>query len=321
MARSRPAPRAAALAAARRRRSLDGRARQHATRARSRATGWRSTTRRGLRVVVEPAVPERWYWPVRDGRPQKLERAQFVNELIREIRETARRVRPHAATARARPLPPAGLLHGDDVRPDPRARGGRRRPRGARLLRRGWSASPTSSTRSARIAPTRTRSRSASTPATATTRPRTSGPGPRSASTGCATATSGYGPRRRPHERPRGPGRRGAGRPAVPAPPAAPAIGRRAALDRCSPASCSRRSPCGCGTSTTGSRSRSTPTRPSTSCPGGRDVPRRPRPRLLREPVRAHLSAVRGLRPLPRVPFGGGAISPAASRPTPRRRS
>jgi hypothetical protein len=42
---------------------------------------------RELRVVVEPAVPERWYWPVRDGRPAKLERAQFVNELIREIRE------------------------------------------------------------------------------------------------------------------------------------------------------------------------------------------------------------------------------------------
>ena len=36
---------------------------------------------RGLRIVVEPAVPERWYWPVRDGRPQKRDRPQFVNEL------------------------------------------------------------------------------------------------------------------------------------------------------------------------------------------------------------------------------------------------
>jgi hypothetical protein len=53
---------------------------------------------RGLRVVVEPAVPERWYWPVRDGRPRKLERAQFVNEVIREIRaehvEYGRTLRP-----------------------------------------------------------------------------------------------------------------------------------------------------------------------------------------------------------------------------------
>ncbi len=43
--------------------------------------------RRDLRAIVEPAVPERWYWPVRDGRPQRLPRAQFVNEFIRDIRE------------------------------------------------------------------------------------------------------------------------------------------------------------------------------------------------------------------------------------------
>jgi hypothetical protein len=53
---------------------------------------------RGLRIVVEPAVPERWYWPVRDGRPQKRERPQFVNEIIREIRaehvEYGRTLRP-----------------------------------------------------------------------------------------------------------------------------------------------------------------------------------------------------------------------------------
>ncbi len=42
---------------------------------------------RGLRAVIEPAVPERYYWPVRDGRPKKLERPQFVNEIIRDIRE------------------------------------------------------------------------------------------------------------------------------------------------------------------------------------------------------------------------------------------
>jgi hypothetical protein len=53
---------------------------------------------RGLRVIVEPAVPERWYWPVRDGRPKRLERSQFVNEVIREIRakhvEYGRTLRP-----------------------------------------------------------------------------------------------------------------------------------------------------------------------------------------------------------------------------------
>jgi hypothetical protein len=44
--------------------------------------------RRELRIVIEPAVPERYYWPVRDGRPRKLERAQFVDEFIRDIRAT-----------------------------------------------------------------------------------------------------------------------------------------------------------------------------------------------------------------------------------------
>ena len=43
--------------------------------------------RRELRAIIEPAVPERYYWPVRDGRPQRLPRAQFVNEFIRDIRE------------------------------------------------------------------------------------------------------------------------------------------------------------------------------------------------------------------------------------------
>jgi hypothetical protein len=43
---------------------------------------------RELRIIIEPAVPERYYWPVRGGRPQKLERAQFVDEFIRRIRKT-----------------------------------------------------------------------------------------------------------------------------------------------------------------------------------------------------------------------------------------
>jgi hypothetical protein len=53
---------------------------------------------RGLRAVIEPAVPERYYWPVRDGRPRKSERPQFVNEIIRGIRaehvEYGRTLRP-----------------------------------------------------------------------------------------------------------------------------------------------------------------------------------------------------------------------------------
>jgi hypothetical protein len=55
---------------------------------------------RELRIVIEPAVPERYYWPVRDGAPKKLERAQFVNELIRDVREEhveyGRTLRPQA---------------------------------------------------------------------------------------------------------------------------------------------------------------------------------------------------------------------------------
>ena len=42
---------------------------------------------RELRIVIEPAVPERYYWPVRDGLPRKRDRPQFVNELIRDVRE------------------------------------------------------------------------------------------------------------------------------------------------------------------------------------------------------------------------------------------
>jgi hypothetical protein len=42
---------------------------------------------RELRIVIEPAVPERFYWPVRDGLPRKRDRPQFVNELLRDVRE------------------------------------------------------------------------------------------------------------------------------------------------------------------------------------------------------------------------------------------
>ena len=43
---------------------------------------------RELRIIIEPAVPERYYWPVVDGRPQKRDRAQFIGDYIRDIRET-----------------------------------------------------------------------------------------------------------------------------------------------------------------------------------------------------------------------------------------
>jgi hypothetical protein len=43
---------------------------------------------RELRIIIEPAVPERYYWPVVGGRPQKRERSQFIGDYIRDIRET-----------------------------------------------------------------------------------------------------------------------------------------------------------------------------------------------------------------------------------------
>jgi Dolichyl-phosphate-mannose-protein mannosyltransferase len=42
--------------------------------------------RRELRIVIEPAVPERYFWPVRHGKPVKLQRAQFVDRFVRRIR-------------------------------------------------------------------------------------------------------------------------------------------------------------------------------------------------------------------------------------------
>ena len=56
--------------------------------------------RRELRIVIEPAVPERYFWPVRNGKPVKLDRAQFVDEFVRRIRarhvEYGRALRPAA---------------------------------------------------------------------------------------------------------------------------------------------------------------------------------------------------------------------------------
>jgi Dolichyl-phosphate-mannose-protein mannosyltransferase len=43
---------------------------------------------RELRIIIEPAVPERYYWPVRHGLPHKSRRAQFIDEYIRRIRLT-----------------------------------------------------------------------------------------------------------------------------------------------------------------------------------------------------------------------------------------
>ncbi|MET0770160.1 MAG: glycosyltransferase family 39 protein [Solirubrobacteraceae bacterium] len=40
-----------------------------------------------LRAVIEPAVPERFYWPVVDGKPRKTEQPQFVNEFVRDTQE------------------------------------------------------------------------------------------------------------------------------------------------------------------------------------------------------------------------------------------
>ena len=86
--------------------------------------------------IIEPAVPERYYWPVGDGRPERLARAQFVNEFIRDIREDARRVRPHAAPGvldRYRAEGYCMVMTFDLIRGRAEAAG---RPRRARLLRR-----------------------------------------------------------------------------------------------------------------------------------------------------------------------------------------
>src|SRR4051794_28083802 len=47
-----------------------------------------STQPRGLRVVVEPAVPDRWFWPAPNGRPRRsADHPQLVNQLVRDTQE------------------------------------------------------------------------------------------------------------------------------------------------------------------------------------------------------------------------------------------
>jgi hypothetical protein len=41
-----------------------------------------------LRIVIEPAVPNRYYFLVRGGRPRHLSRQQFVNQIIVDVRAT-----------------------------------------------------------------------------------------------------------------------------------------------------------------------------------------------------------------------------------------
>ena len=232
--------RPAAVAAARRRRALDGGAGQH-RHARDRAP----VARRAL--APRPAGGDR----ARGARPLPVpdHRRPPAQHARRPVRQRvhprhargARRVRPDAEPRAARPLPPPRLLHGDDVRADPRPRRGVRRSARARLL-----------------PPARAGVRPAvrgqplpggRVPAAVQLRPQLqlllaglrAARARRRGSTGCATAASATGRRRRERDRP----------------------ARRRALARRDPA-CSR-SRCGSGTCATGCRSPTTPTRPSTS--------------------------------------------------------
>ena len=160
------------------------------------------------------AIARQWLAEQLPPRAARRDRARGARALPLARRATAARAaRARAVRQRVHPRHPRGrtsstaarcaracstataprLLHGDDVRPDPRPRGGGRRPRGARLLRPARARVRPGLPRSARTARTRTRRRSASTSATATTRPPTSGPGRRCASTGCTTARRATG--------------------------------------------------------------------------------------------------------------------------------
>ena len=295
-----------------------------ATRARSRATGSPRTSRRELRIVIEPAVPERYYWPVRDGRPQKLERAQFVDGFAatsaRRTSSTAARCGPTCSTATAAQgycmVMTMGLIRG-------RAEAAERRAAlayYARLERESdvvFAVSP--------FAPTRSRSRSTSTSPTATTRPPTSGPVPTSRIYRLRDCEQRYGPLQRSmtvHED-TGP---------AAAPGAQPLAGRprrrrdrpphRAGAAGGDPA---RRARAAALVHRPRAAVRvTTPTRTSISSRGGARCSRGGlQPALLREPAGAHVPALRDLQgPLHRgFPFGGGATSCAASRPIPRPRS
>ena len=73
---------------------------------RSPASGWPTHHRRELRAVIEPAVPERFYWPVRDGRPQaRAARSSSTTSCAtpqEEHVEYGRRSSPRCSTATAR---------------------------------------------------------------------------------------------------------------------------------------------------------------------------------------------------------------------------
>ena len=124
------------------------RARPAATRARSRATGSPTTTAASCASSSSRPCPSATTGRSRGGRPAgSSPRAQFVDEFIRDIRETHVEYGRTLQPARARPLPPPGLLHGHDDGPDPRARRGRRATAPRSPTTRGSSGSPTSSTR------------------------------------------------------------------------------------------------------------------------------------------------------------------------------
>ena len=118
-----------------------------------------------LRAVIEPAVPEPLLlagrWTGSRARPSRAAVRQRVRPRTQRGRtsSTARTLRPQLIDRYRR----RGLLHRGDDGPDPRPRRRARQPGAARLLRRAWSASPTSSSSQPVPAPTPSRSRSPST--------------------------------------------------------------------------------------------------------------------------------------------------------------
>ena len=98
--------------------------------------------RPSARVVIEPAVPSRYYRLVRKGRTISPRRKQFVRGFIRENRQSRLDYAAHARAADHRPLPAHGLLHGGDHEPAARARRARRGARTRWPTTRGSSASP-----------------------------------------------------------------------------------------------------------------------------------------------------------------------------------
>ncbi len=188
--------RAAAVAAARRRRALDGGARPRghardrapvARRARpARAAGDHRAG--GARALLLAGARR----PARSGSRARSSSTSSSATSARTHVEYGRTLRPRVLDRyRAE-----GYCTVDDLRPDPRPRA--RRPATAPrspTTTRSSAESDVDLPRSARTAPTPIRRRSASTSATATTRPPTSGPGPRCEVHRLRDCTQGYGPR------------------------------------------------------------------------------------------------------------------------------